>query len=221
MPLNLPPKSKAARSQKVPFLVPGSWFLVPSQQGAMFGLDARIALAIFGILSIVAGTALVLSLNSIRAKSLATELTETGRAVESLIGDLGTDIFPSLEQPSEKNAFTALFDGSVIKETDNLRSKWLGPYIKYTSSRHPRYGDMLLQPHALKHTENCSPDGDCYLWLVYSNVPHDISQELNTLLDSEHETDAATTGRLQWTNDQSADVLYFRASKTLTPQTTD
>lgn len=192
---------------------------IKSQSGALFGLDARIALAIFSIISIVAGVAIVANMDSSRAKSLSSELTDMSKAVEAIHNDLRTDIFPALDQPSEKNAFTALYDSSVITEQNNLRARWLGPYIKYTSNIHPRYGTMMLQARSEKFTQNCSPGNDCYIWLVYSSVKPGITTEVNDIIDGAHETDGANTGRIQWTTDtqsgQDVDVLAMRATKTL------
>ncbi len=196
-------------------MIPHLRTLAASQSGAIFGLDARIALAIFGVISVVAGVAIVVNMDSVRGKSLAQELNETGQAVESLVTDLNTDLFPALTQPSEKNAFTALFDNSVLTEEGNLRSRWLGPYIKFTSTEHPRYSTMVLQPRQADHTVLCSPGSDCYLWIVYSNVKLNIAEEANNIIDNPNEQNPSANGRLQWTADRDSAALYFRAAKTI------
>lgn len=201
-------------------LIPSYPHTLISQRGALFGLDARIALAIFSILSVVAGAALVVSMDSTRAKSLASELVENGQALESYHHDLKTDIFLTLTTPSGKNAFQSLFDNNVISEDNNLRARWNGPYVKVTSTLNPRYGDMLLEKHGADHTQNCTTEDICYLYIVYSQVKPNIIREANSLLDGDAETKPETSGRLQWTdNADNSSILYFRALRALSADT--
>jgi hypothetical protein len=187
-----------------------------SQRGAMFGLDARIALAVFAIIGMVAGAAMVLDMDSTRAKSLASELTDTARAIESFHNDLKNDIFLVLSQPSEKDAFQALYDNSVITEDNNYRSRWNGPYIRFTSNLHTSYGEMLLQKHGADHTQACAQDETCYLWLVYNKVKPAVVDEANNLLDGNNEPDPSHSGRIQWSqSEDNARMLYFRATRAL------
>ena len=181
----------------------------------MFGLDARIALAIFAVIAVVAGTAIVISMDSTRAKALAQELSETGKAIESICYDLRADLYPSLIQPSPKNAFTALFDSSVLKDTDNLRGKWLGPYIRATSTT-SRYGEMMIEARREKHADTCEMGAPCYLWLTYAQVKKGIATEVNSVIDGEHEEDPSNHGRIQWNDGGDTVTLSYQAAKTLT-----
>lgn len=186
------------------------------QSGALFGLDARIAMAVFGVLTLIAGAAIINNMDSSRAKSLANELGDMGRAVEGIQHDLKTDLFEALDNPTESNAFGALFDNMLIADRDRLRGKWIGPYITFTSAIHPRYGNLLIQKHPASSTQPCSEDQLCYLWVVYSNVKRDISQEVNDIIDGAKETNPETEGRVQWqTKGDAEGPLYYRASKAL------
>ena len=185
------------------------------QSGALFGLDARIALAVFGVLTLIAGAAIINNMDSSRAKSLASELSEMGRAVEAIHTDLKVDIFEALENPSEKNAFAALFDNMVIADKDRLRGKWLGPYITFTSAVHPRYGNLLIQKHPANASQACDYENLCYLWVVYSNVKPDITKEVNELIDGLKETNPESEGRVQWAGGTAEGPLLYRASKAL------
>lgn len=189
-----------------------------SQSGALFGLDARIALAIFSILSVVAGVAVVVNIDSTRAQVLATELSDTGHALESFHNDLKTDIFLTLINPSGKNAFQALYDNAVIQEADNLRARWNGPYIKFTSSLNARYGEMLLTKAGQDHTQPCTGEDLCYLYLVYNQVKPNIALEANKVLDGDAEKMPEKEGRLQWTpSADNAVSLHYRALRALSP----
>lgn len=187
-----------------------------SQRGALFGLDARIAMGVFAVLTLVAGAAVLGNLDSSRAKSLAQEVSDVGKAVEGFHADLKTDIFKTLEEPTEKNAFVALYDNMVVTERQNLRGRWLGPYVNFTSAQHPRYGEMVIQKHPSDHTQDCNPDELCYLWLVFSNVKLDIIKEVNEIIDGKESGPEDRTGRLQWTPDRDNGILYYRAAKALT-----
>ena len=188
-----------------------------NQRGALFGLDARIALAIFGVLSVVAGVAIVTSIDGTRAQVMATELADTTQALESFHHDLKTDIFLSLSSPTENGAFQALYDNSVIMERDNLKARWNGPYIKASSNIHPRYGAMSLTKAGPLHTMACAPEELCYLYLVYSNVKTDIALKANEVLDGPDEVDPAAQGRLQWSrgDEGTSERVYFRAIRAL------
>ena len=197
---------------------------IASQSGALFGLDARIALVIFSVLSVVAGVAMVMNIDSTRGQVLGTELAETGQAIEHFHSDLKIDIFLSLSNPSGKNAFQALYDNAVVSDGNgddtNLRARWNGPYIKFTTNINPRYGEMLLTKAGPDHTQPCdSADGGlCYLYIVYNQVKPNIAQEANKILDGENEKNPDKEGRLQWTpNADNAVALYYRASRALTP----
>jgi hypothetical protein len=183
----------------------------------MFGLDARIALAIFAVLSVVAGTVVVMGMDTSRAQALAQELSETGKAVESLCYDIRADLYPSLMQPSPKNAFTALFDKGVMRETDSggLRGRWLGPYVHATST-HSRYGEMMIEARKATHADSCVQGEPCFLWITYATVKKAIAQGVNSIIDGDHETDPEKTGRVQWVESGEGTVtLSYQAAKTL------
>ncbi|RYG58561.1 MAG: hypothetical protein EON60_12895 [Alphaproteobacteria bacterium] len=200
--------------------------MLNNQSGALFGLDARIALAIFSVLSVVAGVAVVTNIDSTRAQVLGSELTDTAQALESYHHDLKTDIFLSLSTPSGKNAFQALYDNAVITDSDlsgaNLRARWNGPYIKFTTNQNSRYGEMYLTKAGASHAQTCSPEDICYLYLVYTRVKENIALEANKLLDGDAERNPGVEGRLQWSpgDTNNTVMMHFRAHRALS-QTMD
>ena len=92
-------------------------------KGAMFGLDARIALAIFGALSVISGAALYSAIQEARTVAFLAKLTEVEKAVEQYLLDTGS--VPPL------NAHT----GNVFLDVTELVSSsvtgWNGPYLSY------------------------------------------------------------------------------------------
>jgi hypothetical protein len=62
------------------------------KKGAMFGLDARIALAIFGALSVISGAALYSAIQQSKVIALITDLNEIGKAYTAFALDTGQDL---------------------------------------------------------------------------------------------------------------------------------
>ena len=103
------------------------------KKGAMFGLDARIALAIFGALSVISGAALYSAIKQARITAYYQETIEIAKAMESLFLDTG-----------------------VLELTDQLKDLledpgldgWNGPYIQgydvYSTNGIAKQGDHML-----------------------------------------------------------------------------
>jgi hypothetical protein len=95
------------------------------KKGAMFGLDARIALAIFGALSVISGAALYSAIQDSRVTAVIADLNEMGKAYEAYLLDTGVDL--------------KKFDGAnlpvshLITNVNNV-SGWNGPYISYETN---------------------------------------------------------------------------------------
>lgn len=105
-------------------------------KGAMFGLDARIALAIFGALSVISGASLYSAIQDAKMTTFYTNLVEIEKAVEHLYLDVG-----SLGWSGE-----SLFKIGVLSAnlTTTPFNNWKGPYIQAKGV----YGDyILLHPY--------------------------------------------------------------------------
>ena len=188
-----------------------------SQRGAIFGLDARIALAVFGALSVIAGGYTVLSLDSIRAQALAKELRETGDAVEALTNDLAQDIHQNLAIENDVNAFRTLYDKTQLADA-RLQGRWLGPYLTETDSRDATFGERGILKRLNNASQPCVERGDtCYLWLMYGAVPAGVASELNDIFDDKAEPNAPTSGRIQWQQGEGNQrvSLFYRIAPAL------
>lgn len=170
--------------------------ILHSQKGAMFGLDSRIALAIFGVISVLAGAIAAVNTNTITAQGFSKELKGMRTAIEGIHRDLQRGIHGALITDTSANAYTALYDSSVISST--YRSKWLGPYVDRSTSLHPKFGAMTIERYRDDHTTACSPDNPCYLWLTYDSVREKIVTELNKIVDGKNEALPSSTGNIQW-----------------------
>ncbi len=95
-----------------------------NKKGAMFGLDARIALAIFGALSVISGAALYSAIQEAKVVGIITQLNEVSKAWEQYYIDTGE----SLPISSSHN-----MDARALIENPGV-SGWKGPYLPYSIS---------------------------------------------------------------------------------------
>ena len=138
-----------------------------NKKGAMFGLDARIALAIFGALSVISGAALYSAIQESKITALLADLQEINKAIESYYLDTGVD----LDQFKLADLVTSTQDG------------WRGPYVNYP--KNPLDTNQLLyknlpttvmyvtrysnDPFVNASTQVlCSSSNICYSWLAFA-----------------------------------------------------
>lgn len=92
-----------------------------SKKAAMFGLDARIALAIFGALSVISGAALYSAIQESKIISFITEVKEIEKSVESYYLDIG-------QRLPVHTTNVHLYLGDLLTNRENLPN-WQGPYF--------------------------------------------------------------------------------------------
>jgi type II secretory pathway pseudopilin PulG len=90
------------------------------KKAAMFGLDARIALAIFGALSVISGAALYSAIQNAKAVKMATTISELRKAIEQFALDTGS-FLPRAQAYSHKI-------GYLFENSDDIFN-WKGPYF--------------------------------------------------------------------------------------------
>ena len=137
---------------------------------AMFGLDARIALAIFGALSVSSGAALYSAIEQSRLENSRQRFIETAKAVEQFLLDTG-------EMPSNHGGVSYNIAELVNKPA---LAGWSGPYIDYTESTtynitspgNPGFGFYLykqinstLGTTTASSSGTCTDVNDCGWWL--------------------------------------------------------
>ena len=155
------------------------------QKGAMFGLDARIALSIFAGLSIIAGSAIVFTARDAQSQALLTDLAAIRDAVDNFQSDTEMSLHDALTDESDINAFLALVDPSVL--TPEASRHWLGPYLnKIRSAQHPDYGTMSIS------------EENKFYWLYISDVPIQTIEDLDSAFDSSELSNPNSTGVLRW-----------------------
>tara|TARA_Y100001960_G_C14756933_1_gene871786 strand:+ start:560 stop:1183 length:624 start_codon:yes stop_codon:yes gene_type:complete len=148
-----------------------------NKKAAMFGLDARIALAIFGALSVISGAALYSAIQTAKVEQWRQFFSNMDKAYEQYLLDNGKDI------PVSATSSGILNLADLIDNRENL-STWNGPYLSATStSRDLIRTNMTAQvgpigyAYAILHkksdwTANAAlvdevcviDDADCALW---------------------------------------------------------
>jgi hypothetical protein len=97
------------------------------KKAAMFGLDARIALAIFGALSVISGAALYSAIQQAKVTSIVTELEEMSKAYQAYVLDVGAEL--------EGRTVPAASD-IALKTAEllySIKPGWNGPYLPFST----------------------------------------------------------------------------------------
>ena len=97
-------------------------------KGAMFGLDARIALAIFGALSVISGAALYSAIQDSKVTAIVTELEEFSKAYQAYVLDVGSN----LDYRTTPSASTIALQ--TVQLLDSSKTNWKGPYLPFSTA---------------------------------------------------------------------------------------
>tara|TARA_Y100001960_G_C14563759_1_gene772183 strand:- start:80 stop:715 length:636 start_codon:yes stop_codon:yes gene_type:complete len=185
--------------------------LISVKRGAMFGLDARITLAIFGALSVISGAALYSAILNSKATALLSELIEAGKAWEQYYLDTGQSLSRLGADPAVGLFYN--FNTSELN-VDNGASGWKGPYLSYSFingafAEHPIYGNMHLlafnnktwggnyDPRVVNSSNGQCLAGDtCYLWSHFHTITNlSLIKNIDELVDN---GDGADSGNFRW-----------------------
>jgi len=94
-----------------------------NKKGAMFGLDARIALAIFGALSVISGAALYSAVQEAKTIHRVASVSEAIKAFEAYYLDTGEIIKEGKKGSGFLNIISLIEDSGV--------AGWKGPYLPF------------------------------------------------------------------------------------------
>lgn len=153
------------------------------KKAAMFGLDARIALAIFGALSVIAGAAMYKAVDEVKTAQYHNFFEELVKASEAYYLDNGQPL------PRMTGNDYTLYGSDLLANRESL-STWKGPYISSIfridddsfDTDYTGYGQFLLFKKSTwtgtaLSTRSCVVDAiDCAEW---------ISVHLNTVSSQE------------------------------------
>jgi hypothetical protein len=155
------------------------------KKGAMFGLDARIALAIFGALSVISGASLYSAIQDSKVTAYVTEFSEITKAYEQFYLDTGQQL-PQLNS-------TYLDVEALITNNNNI-SGWNGPYLPYNfiptnaleSNNLPNVFAIVLYSNddfgELVLPTSCKVN-DCHAYLHLQTYPIEIADAIDKKID--------------------------------------
>tara|TARA_Y100001960_G_scaffold313566_1_gene376676 strand:+ start:2556 stop:3158 length:603 start_codon:yes stop_codon:yes gene_type:complete len=175
------------------------------KKAAMFGLDARIALAIFGALSVISGAALYSAIQNAKTTRYITDIQEFNKAIEQYLLDTGTDL---------PRSSTGVYIADVEELITSTKTGWKGPYISkeyiaasdgfktdipyFTTGITPIRTDIFDEDFVTNGSgAECSSSSEyCYYWTRYNGLAetNSLPEEIDLAIDG---TDSPTTGNVR------------------------
>tara|TARA_Y100001960_G_C14705837_1_gene844221 strand:+ start:1038 stop:1622 length:585 start_codon:yes stop_codon:yes gene_type:complete len=185
------------------------------KKAAMFGLDARIALAIFGALSVISGAALYSAIQQAKTTALITELNELGKALEQYYLDVGS--YPA-RMGSDNTVADYYAFKSLALVTNDGKAGWNGPYyaaseLRTNQFRNVRGEDVWFAQYKTgdwsSYTSGqCTTGLTCGLWVRLWQDPRGLTDSQIASLDKTLDnSDGASKGKLRW-DANSINYLY-------------
>tara|TARA_Y100001960_G_scaffold333296_1_gene437633 strand:+ start:5005 stop:5595 length:591 start_codon:yes stop_codon:yes gene_type:complete len=160
------------------------------KKAAMFGLDARIALAIFGALSVISGAALYSAIQQAKVTQIMTQTNNIAMAIEQYLLDTGS-LPPNC-------GGTSAFDLDITALTTKPSgvTGWQGPYIaleengvcklvRPTDSKNIilSYSNSQEWADEAADERTCKKSGvSCSLYVIYQTT-RDLEDELEAAYD--------------------------------------
>tara|TARA_Y100000590_G_scaffold159270_1_gene182727 strand:- start:309 stop:896 length:588 start_codon:yes stop_codon:yes gene_type:complete len=185
------------------------------KKGAMFGLDARIALAIFGALSVISGAALYSAIQQSKVISIVTQISEITKAYEQYYLDTGNSIRKSEDiNSSLPNKSYGL--GAIDLIENSGANGWDGPYISikklnemtllydgiyYTLIR----ADTGVWGSPGSSTVSCSVKTTCNFWVQVLVKNENIAKQIDLHYDG---TETLDSGLVRIRADAKTTVFY-------------
>jgi len=164
-----------------------------SQKAIMFGLDTRITLLIFGVLSIIIGASLYKTFQEAKIVAIITEMNNIDKAFTEYLLDTGT-------YPEESDDLTYKLKIEELL-TSNLKG-WTGLYIQFIDRgtetdgilEHPVYKNVSAYRKTsgswaspFLSTEQClSTSDNCFIYICYSGLSRDEIELLELKIDGEN-----------------------------------
>ena len=185
------------------------------KKGAMFGLDARIALAIFGALSVISGAALYSAIQQSKVISIVNQISELTSAIEAYYLDTG-EFIRKIEDVNNLLPNKAYALGAVDLVENSGVKGWNGPYIPpleyrddYISFRDIIYvlirADTGVWGGAGAFTTACSIKDTCNLWIQVNVQNENIAKQIDLHYDGGETLDS---GKIRIRDDIKTTVFY-------------
>ena len=172
-----------------------------NQTGAMFGLDARIALAIFGLLSVVAGVSAVSVFSQAGVTALNTELQNMKKAYGEFHIATGEH--------------TLKF--SDLLNNDSGYQGWSGPYIDGMLNEKSRMYGIYSLVEGRTDVNGVPPmectGGLCGVWVKLTKVKDSIAKDAHKEMTGGDPNLASGVLRVEFTPGATDDIYFLLANK--------
>lgn len=188
------------------------------QSGALFGLDARLAIGVFALLAVIAGYVAFGRVNTARDTALLADLQAFEQAIGEYQTDMGTFYLFTLNKQADDSGgahdLEALWD--IDKVLPGFQPHWHGPYLHRESRKHRQFGRFSVFYAQGDRINYCSTDSDCFVWLTLSDVPADKWATVNRLIDEgggayhEKPGEEGKVGRVQSDGETDPRMLIYR-----------
>lgn len=181
----------------------------------MFGLDARISMVIFAILSLSIGTFTYHRIQTAKHTTLIKELNEISKAITELQHDSNTFYAFAMNRSANRDDFAALWN--VDKVAHRFQSTWNGPYLNKETSSQPFYGEYFLKYAPDDMEQQCTYKNNCYVWIGLTEVPTEVWEAVNEYVDEnlsdKPEADGRKhlLGRIRAEDTSEPRTLYYRS----------
>lgn len=188
------------------------------QRGALFGLDARLAIGVFALLAVIAGYVAFGRIGTAKDTALLADLQAFEQALNEYQADMGTFYLFTLNKQGDDSGgakdLEALWDKKMI--LPGFQHLWNGPYLHRDNRKHRDYGRFSVfyaQPDRINY---CTTDSECYVWLSLTDVPAQKWEMVNRIIDEgggayhERMGEQGTTGRVQSDGDTDPRMLILR-----------
>jgi type II secretory pathway pseudopilin PulG len=189
-----------------------SWYIIRSNKGALFGMDARIAMAIFASISVAIGYFAFGKIDMAKNSALLRELNAIHDAIQDYQSDMGTFYQFTIATSNGSNDFIALYDSSTISA--NFQGLWNGPYYQASSTSHLTYGSFTIT-YGQDDRSACTGSSECHAWITITQIPQKIWNEVNAFADenggSTPEVNGHTIGRVQANALTNPRTLYYKS----------
>jgi type II secretory pathway pseudopilin PulG len=196
--------------------------IVYKQKAAMFGLDARIALAIFAALSVISGSALYKVMDKIKGEQYHQFFKEIVKATEQYYLD-------NAQRLPQHTTWAQVIPRDLVENVENLPN-WNGPYTNsIRASGDGFYANdnvwsepiwnfvslLRLTPWATT-VEWCAVDNsNCAEWITMElktperkAVGQDVFNKLDKIVDN---NDGPLSGKVRyWTKDATTDYTAYQ-----------
>jgi len=182
--------------------------MIKNQKAAMFGLDARIALAIFAALSVITGAVLYSTIKNVKVTAFITDMQEYGKAWEQFYLDTGRNL------PQGDDSNNAVWQYYVLQSKNLVEDPgyegWKGPYLQSDSiiSNYVTYNGQAVTMWMLTNETAwgasvadetaglCTSGKSCYIWVSFTHITDfDFVKQLDEKIDK---SDGGLAGQLKW-----------------------